>query len=288
MQCQQSYSVSYSSPSHHTPRYSSSHSTSSAFSASAQPNEDWTKISDLAERRRIQNRIAQRNYRKKIKRRLEDLEKRASSSPSPEQSYRELHCETKSSSRRNTGTRRQSIKREAVPQQGRRNSPEPFVTPYSSFDDEMSPSQYKRELSMSPTHPTTYSYSLPDPTIPSTYSPHQSSYSVLPQPYPEYSTHSPYLPSLPTTLPTMSSYEPSPVKPSSFFEDGNGMNQYGMGYTPFTSMELPMNQPYQESNINTPPLSHSRSFDRSRDGSPSLIFPVTPISNSDSPRMAFR
>lgn len=46
------------------PRHHSAHGTVSAFSSSAHPDEDWTKISDLVERRRIQNRIAQRTYRK--------------------------------------------------------------------------------------------------------------------------------------------------------------------------------------------------------------------------------
>lgn len=39
------------------------HGTSSAFSNSANLDEDWAQVSDMAERRRISNRIAQRNYR---------------------------------------------------------------------------------------------------------------------------------------------------------------------------------------------------------------------------------
>ncbi|RDW58711.1 hypothetical protein BP6252_13187 [Coleophoma cylindrospora] len=38
-------------------------------------DEDWTKLPNVVDRRKIQNRIAQRNYRKNIKKRLEDLEK---------------------------------------------------------------------------------------------------------------------------------------------------------------------------------------------------------------------
>ncbi|KAI8632606.1 hypothetical protein F5Y19DRAFT_418269 [Xylariaceae sp. FL1651] len=58
------------------PRLSGAQKTMSPSSSTTEQNEDWTRITDQGLRRRIQNRIAQRNYRNKLKRRLQELERR--------------------------------------------------------------------------------------------------------------------------------------------------------------------------------------------------------------------
>ncbi|TKA65564.1 hypothetical protein B0A55_10434 [Friedmanniomyces simplex] len=132
--------------------YPTAHSTSSAFSASANPNEDWTKISDLAERRRIQNRIAQRNYRKKLKKRLEDLERRAgSSSASPEQRHEEL-ARSESVTSDQTTHSTESRQRSNSNQTARARTPEVLTQHYvlPSSDQSMFSQTYTRQISTSP------------------------------------------------------------------------------------------------------------------------------------------
>ena len=153
----------------------------------------------------------------------------------------------------------QQQQQQQAPALGPSRSPSLYSPPSSTRDDppSMFSRQYTRQLSASPPPALTYSYPMPEPPPVHAAYPQHAPFHSLPAPYSDYQTQPLYLPPLPVTLPSISSYDTSPIKSENSYIEDDMISHFNMTYSSMSSLDVPTTQAYSDPNayVNHPEYS---------------------------------